>query len=680
MNRQDIIDKIKTDLPCTDYLTRSKGGLYCCPVCGSGTGEKHTGAVKYYRDTNTWYCHRCYAGGDVLDAIQAAQEIDFNSALQVGAQALGLTLPGQEAAERSIKSDRASSLEKDHSGRKTAQEAPQRPTEAPADYTAYYESCAKLLKTEAAINYLKGRGISYETAAAHGIGYDPEADPANRPGAAPGVFKPHPAQRLIIPTSPSHYVGRSIDGNEYSKVNAKGSRPGIFNQAAIYTGGVVFVTEGAFDALSIAEAGGKAIALNSAGNGNLLIEQLQRQPAERPTKFVVCYDVDKDPATNARTRKEAAELVNELQALDYESIDFDISPYLQEGAKDVNDILRHDKEQVRAMLEAAELQPCKDDLQAFFEKIQTEAYRPYQTGLSFFDDVLGDEGQVGVVRQSLLLLMAAPGTGKTTLCLQLALELAKRKKPVLYLNFEMSNEQMLAKALSYNLSRHGHSVTATDILQGYAWTIDQLADVQNAINDYRQNIYPYLKYNPGMSGDLEQLQKTLTDAGEKAKATGKDAPAVIVDYLHLISSSKGLESQEIIKQAVEILKRYAIDYHTTVIGIVAVNRESMKKGQLSISSGRDSSAIEYTADYILTLNYYDVDQGVIDPQNESQMSALRAEPCRRMIIRVPKNRMGAAGKCAKIYFNPKENYFIDGDFIPPGAKPFAPSFDTRRRL
>lgn len=183
-----------------------------------------------------------------------------------------------------------------------------------------------------------------------------------------------------------------------------------------------------------------------------------------------------------------------------------------------------------------------------------------------------------------------------------------------------------------------------------------------------------------MSGDLEQLQKTLTDAGEKAKAAGKDAPAVIVDYLHLISSSKGLESQEIIKQAVEILKRYAIDYHTTVIGIVAVNRESMKKGQLSISSGRDSSAIEYTADYILTLNYYDVDQGVIDPQNESQMSALRAEPCRRMIIRVPKNRMGAAGQDAKIYFNPKENYFIDGDFIPPGAKPFAPSFDTRRRL
>ena len=52
----------------------------------------------------------------------------------------------------------------------------------------------------------------------------------------------------------------------------------------------VFVTEGAFDALSIIEAGGNAIALNSVANDRLLLTALRERPTNHP--LLLCLDND----------------------------------------------------------------------------------------------------------------------------------------------------------------------------------------------------------------------------------------------------------------------------------------------------------------------------------------------------------------------------------------------------
>ena len=73
-------------------------------------------------------------------------------------------------------------------------------------------------------------------------------------------------------------------------MNNRGATPDLFNRQALYAPGdePVFVTEGAFDALSIIEAGGNAIALNSVANDRLLLTALR--PTNHP--LLLCLDND----------------------------------------------------------------------------------------------------------------------------------------------------------------------------------------------------------------------------------------------------------------------------------------------------------------------------------------------------------------------------------------------------
>lgn len=663
MTREQIRDEIRAQVRCTDYLQKSKKGQYICPFCGSGTGHNQSGALTYYESTNTVYCHACGRKGDALDLIQITENVDYNGALEIGAKMLGLdyspTSPAN-APESVLKHSKDKYI---NEGEKAAQNGAESRTEQ-RDFSEYYRECAKRLQESGeAISYLQARGISPETAAACRIGYDPAADPAE---------SGHPAARLILPTSRSHYVGRSIDPatpKAFSKLNPKGGSPGIFNANALYAQEVqeIFVVEGAFDALSVIELQGQAIALNSANNGAKLLKQLQARSTDKA--FIICFDNDQDPKTKQRTQQAAAGLCEDLQQAGYKAITFDISKYCSEGEKDLNDILQHDRSRAAAAVQDATAELHKDELSRFFEKVQTEAYKPYKTELAFFDDLLGG----GILKQTLLLLMAAPGIGKSILCQQIAEAMAEHKKPIVYICFEMSREQLLARALSHRLAKTGKEYGAIEILQGYKWTLRQQSDIAQALADYRRDIFPYLQYNPsGASGDLDRLLAFLQEIGQQAKAAGQDAPAVVVDYLHLISSKRGLDNQELIKQAVTGLKQYAIDYNTIVIAIAATNRSSNTAGRITLESGRDSSNIEYTADYQLSLNYFDIEEGQAKPDDKDKLDEIKTEPYRRMLLKVLKNRFEQAGRTRRVYFNPKRSSYYDGEsgFIPEGAKVF----------
>ena len=174
--------------------------------------------------------------------------------------------------------------------------------------------------------------------------------------------------------------------------------------------------------------------------------------------------------------------------------------------KDPNEYLQQDREGFIKSVRAAVAAVRKTYIDDFLEKIQTEAYKPYQTDLSFFDDLLNG----GVIRQSLLLLMAAPGTGKTTLCQQISEAMAAHRKPVIYLNLEMSREQMLAKAISGRLAKRGKFYSALHIMQGYKWSEADAAEIKEALQEYSRDIFPYLQYNPdGVGGDLDSILEYL---------------------------------------------------------------------------------------------------------------------------------------------------------------------------
>ena len=249
MNQAYLKELIRQSFDCTKYLKKSKGNdMFCCPACGSGYGPNGTGAVHYYADSRRWYCHRCRTLGDIFTIYELEHGVDFNAALRALAEQLGTAVE-----PHSTKPAR----------RRSPAPPPVRSGPAPKDLSDYFAECRARLHDPAAVSFLSGRGISVETAESCGLGFDPRADPAG---------SHRYCARIVIPTNRFHYVARSIEPHTqstYRTLNNKGAAPDLFNRQALYTPGdePVFVTEGAFDALPIIEAGGSAVALNSASNG-----------------------------------------------------------------------------------------------------------------------------------------------------------------------------------------------------------------------------------------------------------------------------------------------------------------------------------------------------------------------------------------------------------------------------
>lgn len=314
--------------------------------------------------------------------------------------------------------------------------------------------------------------------------------------------------------------------------------------------------------------------------------------------------------------------------------------------------------------ETAQKPQSKDSVALFDDfmgKVQTKAYEPLQTGMQAFDRLLDG----GIQRQALVILSAAPGTGKTSLVQQIFETMAAHGTDVIFLNLEMSREQLLARSLSRMIHRDGGSITASGILKGYAWTDEMRRYIEPAAARYRAQIAPYMHYNPeGCGTMLSSIINTLNNAAAAAKAAGKPAPVCVLDYLHLVTMEQREDQQEIIKKTVAALKQYAIENDTFVLAISANNRTSNSSGTVTLESGRDSSALEYTADIQLSLNYralhekseitYTTADGRTVTEkasagNPDHMEALQNEKPRKMLVQVLKNRMTKPG--GKLYLN-----------------------------
>ena len=103
--RDDAREQIRRRIDCRRFLEKSKGGLYCCPICKSGHGPHKTGAVVYYSESNRWQCKSCYGTGekgtpkeqgrppfDSIDTYMIVNGVDYDTALRALAEELGIDL------------------------------------------------------------------------------------------------------------------------------------------------------------------------------------------------------------------------------------------------------------------------------------------------------------------------------------------------------------------------------------------------------------------------------------------------------------------------------------------------------------------------------------------------------------------------------------------------------------
>lgn len=156
------IDEIKSRIDIVDLVSetvqlRRSGKNYTgfCPF----HPNTRTPAFVVFQESGTWRCFgQCNEGGDIFRFVMKKEGWDFSTALHYLAERAGVQLKPPTPAEQ------AAAEEHDHL-RALLEEA----------VTFYRHHLLNTPAGQAALNYLRGRGLSDETIEAFGLGYAPNA-------------------------------------------------------------------------------------------------------------------------------------------------------------------------------------------------------------------------------------------------------------------------------------------------------------------------------------------------------------------------------------------------------------------------------------------------------------------------------------------------------------------------
>ena len=210
------------------------------------------------------------------------------------------------------------------------------------------------------------------------------------------------------------------------------------------------------------------------------------------------------------------------------------------------------------------------------------------TGLPDLDNMI-----LGLNKSELILIAARPGMGKTSIALNMALNVAMTQhKKVAVFSLEMSREQLVSRLLS-----RASLVPSQNLLTGQL-SEQQWRDVAAAANT--------LSESPILIDDNPTL--TVSDMNAQCRMV-KDLDLVVIDYLQLMQSAGSGHSwsNESRTQAVSdisrMLKIMAKQLDVPVICLSQLSRanESRQDKRPMLSDLRESGAIEQDADVVIGL-------------------------------------------------------------------------------
>jgi replicative DNA helicase len=243
-------------------------------------------------------------------------------------------------------------------------------------------------------------------------------------------------------------------------------------------------------------------------------------------------------------------------------------------------------------------------------------YQPIPLGFTPLDKTIGGGLRAG----ELLLIGGAQGTGKTTMALQMARNVASGGQAnVLYICFEHEEHYLLNRlvALESALAHLPHKTGAIKIqdvrkeILG-SWVAEgqgggdgpalasnpRLRPSLDRIGRYGQNLF--LMRGTQTASTVENMRRLVQLHKE---LSGGRQLLVIVDYLQKVPMIPEPNTEtEKVTVVVNGLKDIALAEQVGMIAIVAADKEGLKASRLRNHHLRGSSAINYEADIILILN------------------------------------------------------------------------------
>lgn len=243
----------------------------------------------------------------------------------------------------------------------------------------------------------------------------------------------------------------------------------------------------------------------------------------------------------------------------------------------------------------------------------SDAYKGLRTGFSRLDVLMG-----GLNKTDLILVAGRPGMGKSSFALNVAVNAARHypDKDVVFFSLEMSNEQLILRAMASEARIHNEKLRTGKLLPDEWVNLASTADILSKTNMYFDDT------------------AGITAAEIKAKLMRlKNLGLVVIDYLQLMSTGNRSENRvQEISQITRSMKIMAKELNVPVILLSQLSRaaEQRTDHRPMLSDLRDSGSIEQDADIVLFLardSYYDEE----------------AEDKTEALCIVAKNRHGSTG-------------------------------------
>lgn len=512
------------------------------------------------------------------------------------------------------------------------------------DWTELYKEWNKnLTKT----TYWQERGLSLETCNRFLVGY---CENWRHPKIVKEGKDTKASARLILPTSRTQYTARAIDPStpkEWKKAKA-GRQEQLFNEKALREPTTpVFIVEGEIDALSIEEVGFKAVALGSMNNTKLVLDCLKKyHPNGLEQPLIIALDNDLDQNKGPKKARELLQLL--LDAGYYATLK---NP---EGTKkDVNELLTADRQelinnlaqaqketqeelQAKEQLEKAEAEELSTQYREDNKKRNLEKYfkarewnkenPPISTGFNNLDNALE-----GGLRPGIYTVGAISSLGKTSFILQIADNVAKAGKDVLFFTLEMSSTSLQARSVSRYSFIEACKSNQPSLAKNNLQVLDprHLAHCTNqekelltkSFNLYIEEALERTFFIERADFKDKNYYVTIEDVKErvqKHKAITGNAPLVVIDFLQMLAPSNDKQNdKQNMDHCISVLRQVAEEYKTPIIAISSLNRANYSQ-PIDLQALKESGSLEYNSDYVLGLQYYGTDFAEADKGDEKK--------------------------------------------------------------
>ena len=295
-----------------------------------------------------------------------------------------------------------------------------------------------------------------------------------------------------------------------------------------------------------------------------------------------------------------------------------------EALKQLQELLSVQNSRIHTPHEAA---MCVMD---YIEDKATGKSKPFlSTGYTALDAQLSG----GFVAGGLITVAARPGTGKTTVALNIAEKITAMKETVLYISLEMTEEQLWACRLANSSGLNRSSIYAGKIASDdeNSWkrlirAIEQLYDRPFFIRDV-----------PSSIEDIEREARCLDNIA-----------LIVVDHIGLIRPATAYKGNryEFMTDVSHRLKQLALSMGIPILALCQLNRQSELRDSKrpNMADLRDSGAIEEDSDVVCLL----FRESQYLPEEE------RPKPWEVQDIDflIEKNRHGMTGRVTLDYYGP----------------------------